>query len=585
METILIIDDNVEEARVLSDYMKAEGFKARVHGDGEFAVETARRIRPDIILLDVMMPGIGGFETCRRLKAHDSTRGIPVIFMTGLTGAGDEVKGLAMGAVDYITKPVKIITMMARLKTHLSFHKLQKSYQEKNLRLQREVAGRERAEKELARRNKALRSLHEVTLEIRSDLEMPTLLRRIMVRAAELLDADQGGGIYMYDEDENVLRLVEGSGKNQDRIGATLQMNEGVAGRVFRTSRPFFVNDYNAWEERLPSLVSGAPRAVMGAPLILPEGVIGVLGLLADSTRRTFTREDARLAEMFASQAATAIRSARLYERVAEKNRALARTLDELRNTQQQLVEAEKMAALGGLVAGVAHEINTPVGVGITASTTLMNMNRRLDALLKEDTIERSDLEKHLRSANQAADLIVRNLQRTAELIKNFMQVAVDHHTENKRRFGLRSYIRDVIQAMKPIFKEKEIHVDIRCDPGLELESYPGSFVQILANFLQNSVKHGFMDRNEGKIEIRAELKNDAFHLRYRDNGRGIPRNVLPRIFDPFFTTDKQKGTGLGLYIVYNIVTQKLKGSIRCISEPSDGVLFTIETPVALPSG
>ncbi|MCP4694861.1 MAG: response regulator [Desulfobacterales bacterium] len=580
METILIIDDNVEDADVLSEYMTSEGFKALVHADGRSAVETVRRVRPDIILLDVKMPGIGGFEICGHLKKHGATRDIPVIFMTGLTGAGDEVKGLGLGAVDYITKPVNIVTMMARIKTHLAFHKLQKSYQERNTRLQREIAGRERAEEELARRNEALHTLHEVTLDIRSDLEMPTLLRRIMLRAAELLDAELGGGIYMYDGNEKVLRLVEGSGENQGRIGRILQLDDGVAGRVFETARPFFVNDYNAWEGRVPSQVSRTPLAVLGAPLILEDRVIGVLGLLAEAGRRTFTRQDAQMVEMFASQAATAIESVRLYERLADKNRELARTLEELRDTQKQLVESEKMASLGALVAGVAHEINTPVGVGVTAASSLVDMNRRLETRLMEGALERDDLDEHLHSSTLAADLILRNLRRTGELVKNFMRVAVDHHTENKRRFKMKSYIQDVIRAIKPMFKDKRIRVEIRCDENLELNSYPGLFIQILTNFLQNSVNHGFKEKSEGEIEIRAESENNTFSLRYQDNGRGIPRNVLPKIFDPFFTTDKQKGTGLGLHIVYNIVTQKLQGSINCISDASDGVLFTITAPM-----
>ncbi len=266
--------------------------------------------------------------------------------------------------------------------------------------------------------------------------------------------------------------------------------------------------------------------------------------------------------------------------RLTEKNNELIKTLDELRKTQTKLVEAEKMASLGGLVAGVAHEINTPVGVGITAASILAGRSEDIIVSFKNREMKQSDLRKYFETTRKSGELILRNLRRTADLISSFKQVSVDRITEQQRRFTLNDYTRDVIRSLTPRLKEKTIEIDIDCPEDLELNSYPGAFAQILTNLVFNSLIHGFQGETDGKIEIAAEIKKNDLVLKYRDNGKGIPEDVLPRIFDPFFTTDKQRGTGLGMHIIYNIVTQKLNGDIYCESEAGHGVLIKITVPM-----
>ena len=260
----------------------------------------------------------------------------------------------------------------------------------------------------------------------------------------------------------------------------------------------------------------------------------------------------------------------------------ISETLQELKETQEQLVESEKMASLGNLVAGVAHEINTPVGIGISASSSLINKTKEFAELYKSKKMKKTDLEAYLNSAYKAGKLLLTNLERTGNLIQSFKQVSVDQSTEDIREFNLLSYLNDVIMSLEPKLKEKPIEVKVDCPEDIVLMSYPGVFAQIITNFVINSLVHGFREKDSGKIEINAHKDNGELTINYIDDGKGIPEDVLSKIFDPFFTTNKQLGTGLGMHIVYNLLTQKLNGSIHIESEIDKGVQFTIQTPLVL---
>jgi signal transduction histidine kinase len=276
-----------------------------------------------------------------------------------------------------------------------------------------------------------------------------------------------------------------------------------------------------------------------------------------------------------------AIDHARRYQQIIKQKDQLAQTLEELRETQRHLVEAEKMASLGNLVAGVAHEINTPVGVGITASSDLVDRTKNFADFFKKGQMKRSDLQNYLNYVYKAGGLILTNLQRTGGLIQSFKQVSVDQTSEQQRQFYLKAYLQDILRSLEPKLREKPVQIKIQCDENLELNSYPGVFAHILTNLVMNSLVHGFRDKSAGNIHIAGEIQGSHLSLRYEDDGMGIAAEILPKIFDPFFTTDKQTGTGLGMHIVYNLVTQKLKGSVSCESEKGQGVLFIICMPLS----
>jgi signal transduction histidine kinase/ligand-binding sensor domain-containing protein len=258
----------------------------------------------------------------------------------------------------------------------------------------------------------------------------------------------------------------------------------------------------------------------------------------------------------------------------------LLSTLENLQKTQEQLIESEKMAALGGLVAGVAHEINTPVGIGITAASSLHEDIQKMAGLYKNDEISRKDFKEFLDAVNYAAILILKNLERTASLIQSFKQVSADQISEQQRIFNLKSYLDDIISSLSPKFRQKEITFNVVCDERLEVNSFPGAFAQIFTNLLMNSMTHGFNKKQKGTITIQVTRKDTVLALEYSDDGAGISKKDLPHIFEPFFTTDQGRGTGLGLNILYNIIKQKLQGSVSCISTPGEGARFIMEIPV-----
>jgi len=275
-----------------------------------------------------------------------------------------------------------------------------------------------------------------------------------------------------------------------------------------------------------------------------------------------------------------------LNQQISEKNNLLEQhieelkiTLENLRDTQVQLIQSEKLAALGGLVAGVAHEINTPVGISVTAASSLVEETNKMADHYKSNRISRAEFKDYLNTTSQAAKLILSNMQRTATMVQSFKQVSVDQSTEQQRSFRLKEYSEDVIRSLYPRLKGKKIDIILDIDENLELNSYPGAYSQILTNLILNSLVHGFDGKDEGNIKLRAKRDKKNMILEYTDDGRGIDPGLKDRIFEPFFTTDKKVGTGLGMHIVYNLVTQKLNGSISCSGEMGKGIQFLIKLP------
>lgn len=268
-------------------------------------------------------------------------------------------------------------------------------------------------------------------------------------------------------------------------------------------------------------------------------------------------------------------------EEIEKQKEQLAQTLQVLQTTQKKLVESEKMAALGSLVAGVAHEINTPVGIGIAASSSMVSKTDQLEESFQNKKMTMSELQSYLESTKQACDLIFSNLNRTAELVKSFKQVSVDNMTEQKRQFNLLEYLNDIVRSLGPKLKVRPVNIEFDCAENIELNSYPGAFYQVITNFINNSLMHAFEENQPGEMKIKAFIQNYMFTLIYTDNGKGIQQENLTKVFDPFFTTNMQVGTGLGMNITYNIITQKLGGEINLESKIGEGVMFTITIPMS----
>lgn len=275
---------------------------------------------------------------------------------------------------------------------------------------------------------------------------------------------------------------------------------------------------------------------------------------------------------------------ARVAERTAAlsaANRELQDSLEEIRFIQRQLVESEKMAALGNLVAGISHEINTPIGISVTAASHLEDETRRVMQLMSDGKLSKSVLNAYQADAIQSAQLILTNLRRASQLVKSFKQVAVDQSTEEAREFLLKPYLEEVLLSLGPALKKTRHRIQLRCPEELTLFTYPGALSQILVNLVMNSLIHAFEGIEEGEIRIECEQYGHEWLLLYRDNGRGMDEVTRQRVFDPFFTTKRgHGGSGLGLHVVFNLVTQLLRGHIECMSAPGQGVDFHIAMPI-----
>ncbi len=259
----------------------------------------------------------------------------------------------------------------------------------------------------------------------------------------------------------------------------------------------------------------------------------------------------------------------------------LNESLENLKSTQTQLVQSEKMAALGGLVAGVAHEINTPLGVGITAASLLSDKTAKYGGLYDVENLKRSDLEKYLKVAKESTAMILTNLNRAAELVRSFKQVAVDQSSRVRRVFNLKRYIDDLLFSLKPKYKRTHHAIVVNCPEDLEVDSYPGALSQIITNLVMNSLVHGFDGIDDGEIVFNIWVEDDWLVFCYTDNGKGMDTDTMERIYDPFFTTNRSSGgTGLGMHIMYNLVTQTLKGSLDLLSTPGEGVVFLTRFPL-----
>ena len=393
MARILVVDDNPNNLDVLAELFDQHDFVVLFALDGRTGLQRAESGRPDLILLDVMMANMDGFETCRKLKANSATKDIPVIFMTALTDTTHKVKAFASGAVDYITKPFEPEEVLARVYTHLTLQQLRQDLQTKNQQLQ-------------------------------------------------------------------------------------------------------------------------------------------------DS-------------------------------------------LNTLHNTQEQLVQAKKMAALGRLVAGIAHEINTPVGVGITAASFLEKKSREVADLYASGKLPRSEFEMYLRQSVDSTAAILSNLQKAAKLIQHFKQVAVDQHSEEHRCVNLKPYFSNLFTGLQAKYALLPYQIALTCQEDLYVDIYPEMIAQIISHLFENSVIHGFEHAQTGTISLDISQQNNRLLLQYWDNGKGMEPEQREKIFDPFFTTKRaQGGVGLGMHIVYNLITQTLGGTIECQSAPEHGMTFYISLPI-----
>lgn len=273
----------------------------------------------------------------------------------------------------------------------------------------------------------------------------------------------------------------------------------------------------------------------------------------------------------------------KVYDRtskLAHSNAQLQQSLDDLTLAKDQLVQSEKMASLGQLVAGVAHEVNTPLGICVTSITALKEKVSDLANAVETENLTKSKLTTTLSLLTEYQQIIERSLNKAVDLIRGFKSVAVEQHTDPELKINLAQHVNDIVNTVKTLFKRKNYIIKTSVDESFEMVTYPSAWNQILTNFLMNSHLHGFEGRDSGEINISFTEKNGFLTLLYSDNGNGLDQKIRNKIFDPFVTTKRgQGGTGLGMNIVFNLVNSKLGGTVETVDVAS-GCTFKVKVPI-----
>lgn len=259
-------------------------------------------------------------------------------------------------------------------------------------------------------------------------------------------------------------------------------------------------------------------------------------------------------------------------------NEELNDTLYELKLTQEHLIESERIAALGSLVAGISHEVNTPVGVSLTAASYLSEITEKIFKSMQSSKLTKKELVEYMDTVKETTEILNVNLERAAKLIQSFKNIAVDSSTDEVKEIYIKEYINTIILSLKHEFKDKNITFEVICEDDLKMVTYTGEFSQIITNLIMNSLIHGFKNRHRGSIMISVSNYKDFIKINFKDDGIGISKDILSEIFNPFFTTNRAGGsTGLGLSIVYNILKGKLEGDIENTKDISEGVEFVVK--------
>ncbi|MBL4796969.1 MAG: hypothetical protein JKY50_06125 [Oleispira sp.] len=313
------------------------------------------------------------------------------------------------------------------------------------------------------------------------------------------------------------------------------------------------------------------------------------LSALVDSFNQLTEEINEELLNKEEAQAALADTNNKLEQRVAERTQNLQDAIDELhntlenlRNTQSQLIESEKLSSLGGMVAGVAHEINTPIGLCITTQSFIKDLFKDMKKRFDDGTISKSNFTDFMHAMEESVDILNKNLERAAKLIQSFKHVSEDQAGEALRKFDLSDYLYEILSTLNPKLKTTRHSVTIHCPDNIEMEGYPGALSQIITNLVMNSLLHGFEGIEQGRITIEAEQQIDKVIILYSDDGIGLNKESQAKIFDPFYTTKRgYGGTGLGMHLVYNLVNQALQGNIQ-LQQASHGCAFMITIPVKI---
>ncbi|MES2129581.1 MAG: two-component regulator propeller domain-containing protein [Pseudomonadota bacterium] len=451
--------------------------------------------------------------------------------------------------------------------------------------LEKEAVERQKESVELAHRN--ISKLSDIGREITAKLDSESIMQMLYGRVNELMDASVFGiGVYAPERGMIDYPFAIERGKRYAPYSRSMDEPNQLAVWCIVHEQEVFINDLDAEyrqyidnldltssDEHMGTLDDGskpqAPRSLLYVPISVNGRMLGVV-TVHSYRAHAYERIDLDMLRTLAAYVGVAFDNANAYR--------------QLKDTQQQLVAQEKLAALGSLVAGVAHELNTPIGNSLLMASALQQRTEEVAAKFDGTAIRRSDLAAFIGSAQEASGLIMRSLMSAADLVNSFKQVAVDQASAQRRRFNLEQASQEIVATMMNQVRKAGHVLELDIPSDIAMDSFPGPFGQVIINFINNALLHAFEKGQAGRMLLSAtRLPDDRVQVEFHDNGVGIAPEHLARIFDPFFTTKMgQGGSGLGLNITYNIVTSLLKGHIRVTSAPGEGTTFIMDLPTVV---
>lgn len=426
---------------------------------------------------------------------------------------------------------------------------------------------------------RTLAMLGGIGQEVTASLEPERVFETLQGRLGGLLDAPIVGIALLREGPARLeMPFLVAEGRRLPAVSQPVDCPTSLAARCVRDGGDLLLAEEGeiAAAPLLPGL-GRRPRTVVWQPLAVQGRVLGALTCQSFAPNAYGPRE-LDIIRTLASYGAVALANAAAYD-------ALDKALCELREAQARLVQQEKMAALGQLVAGIAHEVNTPVGIALSAASNLRDSIDRADAAFRAGKLKRSALEELFADGREGAVLIERNAKRASQLISSFKEVAVDQTSDQRRQVQLGRYLEEVVTSLTPRLRRAGHVVRVEAAEALILDTYPGALAQIVTNLVVNAVDHGFAPGEKGAILIEAVPAGAAgVRLTVTDTGRGVAPDIRARIFDPFFTTRRSQGnTGLGLHLVYNLATRRLGGGISVESPAEGGTRFVVTFPQVAP--
>jgi signal transduction histidine kinase len=448
-------------------------------------------------------------------------------------------------------------------------------------------------------------ALFKISSFSHDEMDLQQLYRKVHLIIDDVLEA-KNFFIALFDDEKQTINLPyfvdEKDINDKDMTGHTLDLGRGLSSYVIRTRTPHLITpdlvEKLILDEEIQEVLGSTDFTCwMGAPMISADTLHGIIVIQTYQNKILYNLNDLKLLDFVANQVANAIemnvnesqrreaqlRLAEQHRTLEQKNTTLTKTIKDLKKAQEELVQKEKMASLGGLVAGIAHEINTPLGICVTATSHLSEEHNVIRKAYETGELTEDSLNEYFEEFQQGLKILSSNTRRAAELVKSFKQVAVDQSSNEVRVINVYQYIQEILLSLKPALKRVNHEINIDCPEHLNVGINAGAISQIFSNLIMNSIIHGFEGIEKGSIQVKISAKGNQLKIHYADNGKGIDAHSLGQLFEPFFTTKRgEGGSGLGTHLIYNLVHSSLNGTIKAQSEPKKGLAYLIKIPVSI---